>query len=64
MKDEPELLPCPFCGGMASLVEDSLLGIWTSYQVQCDRCEANPGRWVDDEETAVLLWQMRTKEQP
>jgi Lar family restriction alleviation protein len=67
--DTPALLPCPFCGGTASL--DCSVG---GFFVECDACEAR-GPFVeyedfpDDqigkaEQAAAAAWNQRSAWQP
>ena len=53
MSDEPELLPCPFCGGDAGPLTDAtrILGTWNIVDaLRAERDEAIRGRdsWRDD----------------
>ena len=49
---EPELKPCPFCGG-----EAELMGV-TIFWVQCRSCHVETLA-VDHEEAAVKAWNRR-----
>lgn len=56
--NELTLKPCPFCGGPASVKQDSLFGFLKTYSVRCLRCLARQ-RWQDSKEDAILVWNFR-----
>ncbi len=50
------LLPCPFCGGPASINEDRFL-FWKDFDVHCIRCCATTGgSRTNTEQEAVNRW--------
>lgn len=60
--EEPELLPCPFCGGEAVLVPGNFLVI--EWRVICDhwknKCLVKPQTlWFTTREEAVAAWSRR-----
>ena len=54
MKD---LLSCPFCGGMASIVEDPFVAV-PMYQCYCVECNAASGKSLEKED-AMAAWNRR-----
>lgn len=52
------LLPCPFCGGTAYLLEDE-----EEHMAQCSNCGCDLG-WFPNEEEATLAWNTRVDTQP
>jgi Lar family restriction alleviation protein len=67
-RDAVDLLPCPFCGGSASLKQDHDYntgepnGLWW---VQCDPCDMFPdSAWGKSKEEAVAAWNRRTTPSP
>lgn len=57
MTATPELLPCPFCNGIAELVVDT----YGVYYVQCLFCECGT-KYNPTEKDAVETWNRRTEE--
>lgn len=57
-----KLLPCPLCGGEATLVED-IYNDQLYYYVICsnDDCNANTGR-CNTEDEAITKWNRRVSE--
>ena len=55
---QPYLKPCPFCGGNAVLLSESL---FVSYQVQCHDCHCGTA-WLDNKDYAVETWNNRMPE--
>ena len=54
-----KLLPCPFCGGEATLVEDIYNDQLYNYVIcSNDDCNANTGR-CDTEDEAITKWNNR-----
>lgn len=53
-----ELLPCPFCGGKAHLVEESIHDHLGRSQVECTICRT--GTWYWEAEVCVREWNRRT----
>lgn len=63
--NEPELKPCPFCGGMAEIMITSKNKIeirrkGTAYLVRCKICRASSGAEFDKDK-AVERWNRRTE---
>lgn len=56
---EPELKPCPFCGGAASCFEDATHS--TAWWVGCynDPCEIEPSLWAQTKDQATEEWNTR-----
>ena len=54
MKDEYNILPCPFCGGGVYVYED-YTGHWL---VQCDSCGASIFK-TNSRRSAILNWNRR-----
>ena len=52
-----KLLPCPFCGGEARLIEAEC-GT-TIHAVECVLCQAKIG-WFDEKERAIEAWNNRS----
>jgi len=52
---EPQLKPCPFCGGKAKLIKNPS----GQYSVICQQC-LNSTIW-QSEENAIYCWERRTK---
>lgn len=64
MAREPELKPCPFCGGEAEIVGHYIKGVPNNYQyfVRCKRCKARPtlyGFNFKKKEKAIEAWNRR-----
>ena len=60
MTGAPILLPCPFCGSAARLVEGHL----DHWQARCSGCGANTSRWFPYEgakEGAAEAWNARNE---
>lgn len=59
MKAEEELLPCPFCGGGARVIETCSYGV-DHYFIECMKCF---GRTVSkiQQEDAIAAWNRRVK---
>lgn len=60
----PELLPCPFCGGKASIGMQTVSSDGTdetTYFANCMRCPAKTKGWEGsaDEITAIEIWNRR-----
>ena len=56
--ENAELKPCPFCGGKASVIKESM---W--YEVHCDNCPCNVGRcWFSKREEAIEAWNRREED--
>ena len=53
-----EILPCPFCGGEATIVKDVFCDNELTYVV-CQNCGANTGDCGDSEDEAVRKWNTR-----
>lgn len=49
---EPELKPCPFCGGEATVIECA------SYCVRCNTCETE-SKWFPYGKEAIEAWNRR-----
>ena len=57
-----KLLPCPFCGGPATLSSMPLAPTW--WRVRCHKYECGSTTWAMDEaDKAVKAWNRRTNEQ-
>lgn len=60
-----ELLPCPFCGSKAKILEYEYGGLdhRIEYQPSCtnDNCGVDMN-WLETEEEAVELWNKRIKD--
>lgn len=59
MNQQPELKPCPFCGGKAVLYEH------VGYQVMCSKCDVRGHLWEtrppeQNKEMAIEKWNIRT----
>ena len=52
---EPELLPCPHCGGDAYLIQTPY-----AYYVTCDKCQCRTLEYAS-KEIPIHTWQTRTK---
>lgn len=62
------LLPCPFCGGEATIHENvsyetsESTGLWW---VQCDPCDMFPDQaWCKPKAEAIAAWNTRTGAKP
>lgn len=53
-----ELLPCPFCGGKATVERSA--ECYEEYEVCCDECGAKAA-WDNDKDSAVKLWNTRIR---
>lgn len=53
-----ELLPCPFCGGQAQLIEQWIQDPLGRPRVDCSVCRGGFD-YVDDKETLIRLWNTR-----
>lgn len=55
-----DLKPCPFCGGEASIFEDSSHS--TAYEVACFNgdCKVEPHVWEETKSVAIDAWNTRT----
>lgn len=58
--NEMELLPCPFCGGPASV----FAALWFGWYAQCRCCGAKQGRWQNEEIEAAQIWNRRVNPKP
>lgn len=64
---EPKLLPCPFCGGEATIHDAGDSGGPSYWSVQCGLCPAMLDKYyADGSEEATAAWNRRTPspEQP
>lgn len=66
MSPKIKLLPCPFCGGKASLLWDQIGGRSASYIV-CVECDARTKKVIisteySSDEKAAELWNRRVKD--
>ena len=52
MSDTPELKPCPFCGGSASIFEDDV-GCFNG------ECPVEPHAWAETKDEAIAAWNDR-----
>lgn len=62
MTDEPKLLPCPFCGGPATVATCEDDDGWPPvFNVGCDNrhCLVRPNVDADDREPAIRIWNTR-----
>lgn len=55
---EPELRPCPFCGGEAALFDDRN-GV-RMYQARCLECSTGRTLWANVKADAIAAWNRRT----
>jgi len=55
---EPELKPCPFCGGEAALFDDRNGA--RRYQVRCLDCSTGRTLWASVKADAIAAWNRRT----
>ena len=53
---ELKLLPCPFCGGEAEMLNYSP----TEWLVHCIECDGMVEKWRETEEEAIEQWNNRT----
>lgn len=54
-----KLLPCPFCGGKASILQS-----WDATEVSCDECYASAGKFqrgIDGIKDALAAWNKRAR---
>lgn len=61
MSDETKLLPCPFCGGIASYYasrENVFSARWTGHVVHCLECQARV-QTVGGKDDAFTYWNRR-----
>lgn len=58
VQNEPELLPCPFCGGRPTFVEPDRGG-W-EYQIICTDCQVYPES--GDRAEVIRHWNTRWEE--
>ena len=79
MTDTPTpMLPCPFCGGKAKLMNTSTAEMSTEYSVRCSVCHATTPksyhawgygseeaekRWTDAKAEAIAAWNTRPQSQ-
>lgn len=64
MNKENELLPCPFCGGAAEMIEIPHVPRGTDYTPRCKNtscCGRLTKKWAY-RETAVMMWNRRANE--
>lgn len=54
--DAPEMLPCPFCGGMPEILGPDNPA--HEYWLKCRSCQATT-IFRNNEEAAISAWQMR-----
>lgn len=59
MTTRTDLLPCPFCGGEASAIEDTSHS--TAFEVGCfnGNCALEPYIWAEYKTVAVAAWNTR-----
>lgn len=55
--EDEKPLPCPFCGGNASVIE---VMNYTAVAVRCDSCHATSGNY-DTKAEAIAAWNRRVK---
>ncbi len=53
-----ELLPCPFCGSDAILLDTKLV-IGFQYFISCNKCRANGPGFTNDRNKAITSWNTR-----
>ena len=56
-----DLKPCPFCGGVAAIVQSS--SVYLDYRVRCKRCGAETGMYTTAI-NAVRCWNCREGMKP
>ena len=58
--DEIKLKPCPFCGGEASVINTTALGL-DCKSVMCRKCKAKVNNFngTNSEERAINAWNRR-----
>ena len=59
MKDNAELLPCPFCGSddIEAIKTDEY---YEEYEVQCQECGGR-GAWENTKTMAIKVWNRRVQ---
>lgn len=58
-----DLLPCPFCGGKARLIDGTVNHV--GHFIRCDYCMFDyPGGKPNSEINAVAMWNMRQERKP
>ena len=63
---EPEVKPCPFCGGKADVIENTgrPKRERQRFHVCCSQCTIGQFVWNDDREKAISAWNTRHEVKP
>ena len=59
-KLKPTLLPCPFCGKDACVIEHEDVGLLIYYYIICNYCHATT-KELTELKTAIKAWNRRAK---